>query len=79
MVLIHCLWDGDGLRFSDGPQVITRVLKQRRGCQKRTREMALWGAHREVLLAFEKEEEAMNQGVQAALGGRRRQENACIF
>ena len=42
------------LDFPDGPQVITRVLKQRRGCQKRTREMALWGAHREVLLAFEK-------------------------
>ena len=41
------------LDFPDGPQVITRVLKQRRGCQKRTREMALWGAHKEVLLAFE--------------------------
>ena len=41
------------LDFPDGPQVITWVLKQRRGCQKRTREMALWGGLREVLLAFE--------------------------
>ena len=55
---------GKCLDFPDGPKVITRVLKQGRGRQKRTREVAVQGGLREVLLILKTEEEAMTQECQ---------------
>lgn len=65
------------LDFPDGPQVITRVLKQRSGRQKRSREEHCGEDSGRCCWLLTREEVAMNRGIQAALGGWRRQENDC--